>query len=152
MSNLSIPKFSVIGISVRTTNENEQSGKDIPALWNRFMSEGILEKIPGKVDNSVYCIYTDYEKDHTKPYTTLLGCRVNNLDQVPEGMMGKTFDTATYSKRTVKGNLLEGLVFNEWLKIWESNLSRTFVADFEIYGEKEKDPTNAEVAIFIGVE
>lgn len=151
MINLTIPEFHVIGISVRTTNENAQSGKDIPMLWNRFRSEGILEKIPGKIDNSVYCIYTEYEKDHTKPYTTLLGCRVNNLDKIPDGMTGKTFAEAEYSKRSVKGNILEGLVFNEWLRIWESDLDRTFVADFEIYNENEKDPTNMKVDIFIGV-
>lgn len=152
MSKSIIPEFSVIGISVRTTNENGQSGKDIPALWHRFMSEGILDRIPGKVDASVYCIYTDYEKDHTAPYTTLLGCRVKNLNTLPEGMTGKTFKEAVYTQRTVKGNLMEGLIYNEWLKIWESGLNRTFIADFEIYGEKAADLINAEVDIFVGVK
>ena len=45
---MDIQKFNIIGISIRTTNENEQSGKDIPALWDQFISEGIAEKIPNK--------------------------------------------------------------------------------------------------------
>ena len=90
MSIQKIKSFSVIGISIRTTNENGQSSKDIPALWGKFMHEGILEKIPNKIDNTVYCIYTDYEKDHTKPYTTILGCKVENLSNIPYAMIGKT--------------------------------------------------------------
>lgn len=152
MSNQTIQKFSVIGISVRTTNESGQSSQDIPALWNKFMTEGIAEKIPNKVDNSIYCIYTEYEKDHTKPYTTILGCKVENLDTIPNGMVGKAFDEATYTKHIAKGNILQGMVFGEWTKIWNSDLDRTFTADFEVYGEKAQNPENAEVDIFVAVK
>ncbi|MBP9789177.1 MAG: effector binding domain-containing protein [Bacteroidia bacterium] len=152
MNTSKIPKFYVIGISVRTSNENGQAAKDIPDLWNKFITESIAENIPNKIDNSIYSIYTEYEKDHTRPYTTLLGCRVENLDLIPNGMIGKTFDQATYDKIVAKGNLMQGIVYNEWVKIWNSDLDRTFVADFEVYGEKAQDPTNAEVEIFVGVK
>ncbi len=151
MNSEKIQGFSIIGIAVRTTNEDGQSGKDIPALWNKFMTENAMDKIPGKIDQSIYCMYTDYEKDHTKPYTTILGCRVENLSIIPEGMAGKEIASAFYSKFIAKGNLQEGVVFNEWLKIWESDLQRKFTADFEVYGEKARDPENAEVEIFIAV-
>lgn len=152
MSNLTIKKFSVIGISVRTTNENGQATQDIPALWNNFMTNGIADKIPNKIDNSIYCIYTEYEKDHTKPYTTILGCKVSDLQTIPDGMVGKTFDEANYTKIVAKGNILQGMVYNEWTKIWNSNLDRTFTADFEVYGEKAQNPENAEVDIFIAIK
>jgi predicted transcriptional regulator YdeE len=152
MSNQKIQKFSVIGISIRTTNENGQSGNDIPALWNKFMSEGIIEKIPNKIDSSIYCVYTEYEKDHTKPYTTILGCRVENLDTIPDGMAGKAFEEANYSKHVAKGNILHGIVFSEWTKIWNSDMQRTFTADFEIYGEKAQNPENTEVDIFVAIK
>ncbi|MEO5592734.1 MAG: GyrI-like domain-containing protein [Chitinophagaceae bacterium] len=152
MSNQTIQKFNVIGISIRTTNENGQAGQDIPALWSKFMSEGILEKIPNKIDNSIYCIYTEYEKDHTKPYTTIVGCKVSSLDNIPNEMVGKTFEEANYTKHIAKGNILQGIVFNEWTKIWNSNLDRKFTADFEVYGEKAQNPENAEVDIFVAVK
>ena len=152
MGTQKIQKFNVIGIAVRTTNENEQASIDIPALWGKFMGEGIAEKIPNRIDHSIYCIYTDYEKDHTKPYTTILGCKVENLDIIPDGMVGKTFETADYEKYTVKGNLSQGLVYNAWLKIWNEELPRIFTADFEVYGEKAQNPENAEVDIFIAVK
>ena len=152
MSTQKISPFSVIGISVRTTNENNQSAKDIPALWNRFITESIAGQIPNKTGSSVYCIYTDYEKDHTKPYTTILGCKVLNLDTIPEGMVGKNFDEADYTTFVAAGNIHEGIVFNEWVKIWNSDLPRAFTADFEVYGEKAQNPENAEVDIFIAVK
>ena len=147
-----IKPFIVTGISVRTTNENGQAATDIPALWNKFISEGILEKISNKVDNTIYCIYTDYEKDHTRPYTTILGCRVEDVSNIPDGMITKILHEASYEKFIAKGNLAEGAVFNEWIKIWNSDLKRTFTADFEVYDERSKNPQNAEVDIFIAVE
>jgi len=147
-----IQKFNVIGISVRTTNENGQSGKDIPALWSQFMTEEIQSKIPNKVSEDLFCIYTDYEKDHTKPYTTILGCKVENLDVVPENMIGKTIESANYEELIAKGNLSEGIVFNKWLEIWNSDLDRSFTADFEVYGEKTQNPEKAEVAIYIALQ
>ncbi|MDR2147886.1 MAG: GyrI-like domain-containing protein [Tannerella sp.] len=152
MDKIKIEPFHVIGISVRTTNENGQATQDIPALWNRFMTEEIAKQISNKIDNSVYCIYTDYEKDYTKPYTTILGCKVENLDTVPSGMIGKTFDKADYVKHIAKGNILQGMVFNEWTKIWNSDLDRTYTADFEVYGDKAQNPENAEVDIFVSVK
>lgn len=148
---MDIQKFNIIGVSIRTTNENEQSGKDIPALWDKFISEGIAEKIPNKINHSIYSVYTDYEKDHTKPYTTILGCAVESLDLIPEGMIGKVIETASYEKFIAKGNLNNGIVINEWIKIWNSDLNRSFTSDFEIYGEKAQNPENAEVDIFIAI-
>lgn len=148
---MDIQKFNIIGISIRTTNENEQSGKDIPALWDQFISEGIAEKIPNKINHSIYSVYTDYEKDHTKPYTTILGCAVESLDFIPDEMVGITIETGSYEKFIAKGNLNDGIVINEWIKIWNSDLDRSFTSDFEIYGEKAQNPENAEVDIFIAI-
>src|SRR5690606_36497382 len=100
MSIETIPTFHVIGISVRTTNENGQAMQDIPALWTRFVEEQVATQIPGKINEDLYCIYTDYEKDHTRPYTTLLGCRVTSLEQIPKGMTGKTFTEGNYTRFT----------------------------------------------------
>jgi predicted transcriptional regulator YdeE len=152
MSNQTISAFSIIGIAIRTTNENAQSSTDIPQLWAKFMSEGILEKIPNKIDNTIYCIYTDYEKDHTKPYTTLLGCKVSTLDVIPNGMTGKQFTEGNYTKRIAKGNIMQGIVFNEWLNIWKADLQRVYTADFEVYGEKTLNPVDAEVDIFVATK
>ena len=91
------------------------------------------------------------KKDHTKPYTTILGCRVENLSIVPSNMVSKTIEQTTYAKYIVQGNLAEGVVYNEWLKIWDAGLPRAFTTDFEVYGEKSQNPENAEVEICIAL-
>ena len=60
------------------------------------MSEGIAEKIPNKIDQSILSIYTNYEGDHTQPYDTILGCKVSSLQEIPEGMVGQSFNGGTY--------------------------------------------------------
>ena len=152
MKKLEIKAFKVIGISVRTTNENGQSAKDIGELWNKFMTEGILNKIPNKVDNTIYSIYTDYEKDHTKPYTTILGCKVENLEVIPNGMIAKKIESGNYTKFVSKGDLTKGVVVQEWSKIWNSDLERVYTADFEVYGENAQNPKDAEVDIFVAIK
>ena len=153
MSITNIESFHIIGITIKTTNENGQSGKDIPGLWEKFMQQQILGQIPNKISSDIYCIYTNYEGDHTMPYTTLLGCRVNNLKEIPKGMEGMTFPDANYQKFQTKGDLTQGIVFQKWMNIWNmgEKLSRTFSADFEVYGERAQNPMDAEVDIFVGI-
>jgi len=100
-----VQKFNVIGIPVRTTNEGGQSGKDIRVLWEKFRSEGVAEKIPHKMDNTLYSVYTDYEGDYDKPYTTILGCKVENLEEVPEGMVGKVMARQSHNANRLFGNV-----------------------------------------------
>lgn len=152
MEKVNLKEFKVIGISIRTTNENGQAATDIPTLWNKFMTESILEKIPNKISNDIYSIYTEYESDHTKAYTTILGCKVEHLNEVPEGMVAKIFDEENYTKFMTKGDLNKGIVYNKWEEIWNIDLDRTYSADFEIYGEKAQNPADAEVEIFIATE
>ncbi|WP_192348459.1 GyrI-like domain-containing protein [Algoriphagus sp. Y33] len=151
MRKVKIKPFQLVGIAIRTTNEGQKADREIAELWQRFMGEGILEKIPNKIDYTIYSLYTEYEGDHTKPYTAILGCKVENLDEIPEGMLGKSFDGGTYIKTSAKGDLGKGLIVTHWAKIWKMDLNRVYTADFEAYGEKAQDPSDAEVDFFVAV-
>ncbi|WP_300662953.1 GyrI-like domain-containing protein [Fluviicola sp.] len=151
MEKVNLESFKVIGISVRTTNENNRAATEIADLWGRFMTEGVMEAIPNKMDNTVYSIYTEYESDHTKPYTTILGCKVENLDKIPAGMIGKSVAGGSYVKFSAKGDLVQGLIVNKWGEIWEMDLNRAFTADFEVFGEKAQNPADAEIDFLIAV-
>lgn len=151
MQKVNIEPFHIIGIAVRTTNENQQALTDIQALWNKFMSENILNQIPNKVDSAVYSLYTNYESDHTKPYTTLLGCRVQHLENIPEDMTGQSFEGGDYVKLTAKGDVTKGMVGNKWGEIWQMDLDRKYTADFELYAENQQDPTDIVVDFYIAI-
>jgi len=152
MSTTKIQAFHVIGISVKTSNANGQSAADIGGLWQTFLSQNMAAKIPNKIDDSIYSIYTHYEGDHTQPYKTVLGCKVKSLTDIPEGMTGLSINTSDYQAYTAKGNLNEGVVYQTWAQIWSADLPRTFAADFEVYGAKAQNPNDAEVDIFVGIK
>lgn len=152
MQKVKIEPFKLIGIAVRTTNEGQKADKEIAELWQRFMGANIVEKIPNKVDYTIYSLYTEYESDHTKSYTAILGCKVDSLDEIPERMLGKSFDGGTYIKTSAKGDLMKGLIVNHWAKIWEMDLDRVYTADFEAFGEKAQNPSDAEVDFYVAVK
>ncbi len=152
MEKVNIEPFLVMGIEVRTTNENQKAAQDIVLLWQRFFGEQLLMQIPNRIDDTIYCLYTDYEGDHTQPYTTIIGCRVNSLESVPENMTARSFHGGSYIRMTVKGNLADNIVINQWYNIWNMDLDRAYTVDFEVFGNKAQDPTQTEVDIFIAVK
>jgi predicted transcriptional regulator YdeE len=152
MNKVEIEPFNIIGISVRTTNQNNQASKEIAELWGKFMGEGVLGAIPNKIDNTIYSLYTEYEGDHTQPYTAILGCKVKNLSDIPVGMIGKSFDGGNYVKLSARGDLMKGLIVNKWLNFWEMDLERIFTTDFEVFGEKAQNPADAEIDFLIAVK
>lgn len=152
MEKVKIEPFKVIGIAVKTTNANGQGAKDIPALWHRLMTENVVARIPNKTDDTIYALYTDYEGDYTQPYTTIIGCRVESLDTIPEGMVGKSFEGGTFLKTTAHGDLSDDLVINEWIKIWNMDLDRAYTVDFEVFGERAQNRADAEVDILVAIK
>jgi predicted transcriptional regulator YdeE len=102
--------FYILGISVRTSNNNGEAARDIGGLWQRFMSDDILEKIPNKIDSSIYSVYCNYESDYTAAYTTILGCKVSTIKTIPEGLEAIIINAGHYQQFKAKGNLMEGVV------------------------------------------
>lgn len=153
MNQVTISPFNIIGITIKTcNNDHNKLSNDMHSLWNKFMSENIMDKIPDKISNDIYCIYTDYEGDYTKPYTALLGCKVETLKHLPDSLTGRSFNGGKYIKNTAKGNILQGMVFEAWTKIWKMDISRSYTADFEVYGERAQNPQDAELEIFVGIK
>ena len=142
-------ELTIVGLSIRTSNDPGKADHDIPQLWKKIMAENTLTRIPHKVDDTIYAIYTDYEGDHTQPYTMVIGCNVSNLDNVPEDMTVKMVPASNYAKFIAKGDLTKDAVINTWMDIWKTDLKRAYTTDIEIYGEKAIDPTNGEAEILI---
>jgi predicted transcriptional regulator YdeE len=151
MNNQIIQKFCVIGISIRTTNENGQSAKDLETLWGKFWGEQIQKQIPNKVNDDIYAVYTDYETDFTGPYTAIIGLSVSSFENIPEGFIGITIENAAYEKFISKGKM-PGAVFATWMEIWKNkDLNRAYKFDFTIHGKKYYNGDSAEVETFISI-
>ncbi|WP_286753983.1 MULTISPECIES: GyrI-like domain-containing protein [Sphingobacterium] len=154
MENITIQKFYIAGISVRTTNQNGQASEDIEALWERFWTEDIQNKIPNKTSDEIYAVYTNYESDFKGFYTTIIGMSVDSLENCPEGFVGIIIEADNYEKFVSKGKMPQAVV-ETWLEIWadqDLNSRRAYKADFTIHGKKYYDGDNAEVETYLSIK
>lgn len=148
---VSLDKLIIVGISVRTTNQNYKSQKDIAKLWEFFFLNDIQHLIPNKISDDIYCIYTDYESDYTGEYTTILGCQVSKIDAISDRLIVKEIPACTYNKYISEGEM-PYCVGKTWAQIWQSDLDRKYLADFDIYGEGAKDPKNARIITYLSIK
>ena len=144
--------LKIIGISVETTNQNGKAIEDLGKLWGRFYAENVIEKIPNKINEEVYAVYTDYENDYRGKYTTIIGMAVSSLDKIPDGLVGRAFEAQNFKKFIAKGDM-PNAVGKTWKEIWDKDaeLNRSYIYDYEVYGSQSQNGANAEVDIYIGI-
>jgi predicted transcriptional regulator YdeE len=54
-------EFFIVGIEARTTAAKETSAQGvIRQQWQKFMQEGVLQKIANKADQNIYAVVTDF--------------------------------------------------------------------------------------------
>ena len=110
---------TVIGIEGRTTNIREAGGNGIiPAMWERFFAEGILQKIPGRIDAALYAVYSNYASDHKGEYSFLIGARVKDGTLAPSNMIVKRIQAGQYTVITSEKGPFPKIVPGAWQKIF----------------------------------
>ena len=67
-------------------------------------------------------------------------------------MVSQSFEGGTFAKFVSKGDATMGVVYDTWTEIWNRNLDKPYTVDFDFYGEKAKNPSDAEVDIFVAVK
>jgi len=149
---IQVKPFLIIGITIRTTNQGGKSSQDIGMLWQRFHKDQLIHKIPNKRSNTVYSIYTEYESDYQGEYTSIIGCQVSSLEEVPADMVAKTFTGGPYRKITARGTLPDAIA-DCWQTIWKEDkqLDRAYTTDFEAYDERAANFEQGEVDIYLAV-
>ena len=142
--------MQVMGIEIRTTNENWQSGKDIPPFWGQFYREQIQAQIPNQKTGEVLGLYCEYEKDHTKPYTIVAGCEVTLVGEIPEGLVVKQIPAAKYAVFEISGKFPDQMM-EVWQWIWEDHLRRTYTGDFELYPLGFEPESNSDLLLYVAI-
>lgn len=151
MKKVSLPAKKILGIEMRTTNQENQAERAITKLWETFMSENLIKKIPNKIDSNVYCIYTHYESDFSGEYSVILGCEVSSVDELPENMTNIEIPEQGYQVFEAKGQIPQSIV-KTWEEIWNTPLPRAYTADFEKYKIADFGNQDLMVEIFIALK
>lgn len=153
MEKLELPKIQVIGISLKskTTNKNGQSKIECGNLWQKSEKEGLTNKIENKLGEEIFAVYYNYEGDHTKPFSYFIGCKVADGTKVPDNLESLIIPKGTFIKKIAKGKMRD-CIADAWKEIWQSDLHRAYHKDFEVYDERSKDWSNAEVDIYVSTK
>jgi len=153
------PEFSVIGIQVRTSNAKEATGGGaIPKQWDRFFREGIADKIPDKVDSTIYAIYTNYASDHNGEYDFIIGMKVSSVSDVPPGMVAQQVPSGRFAViASAKGPVAQ-VVPQAWHRVYrlddnkQLGGARAYNADFELYDQRSQNPEDSQVDLYVGLK
>ncbi len=151
------PGFTVVGFSVRTSNQKEAGGNgEIPQLWQHVMQQELLDNVPQRTDNNLIAIYTDYSSNEKGEYTYVLGVRVSTVEKVPDGMIQVNVPAGKYAIVNSEKGPLPDVMPKVWQRIWampaaELGGQRAFKTDFEVYPEAF-DWQNAQVAVHLGLK
>ena len=135
-----LPAFDVIGITTRTSNQDEFSGNSkIGPLWGAFMG-GAGKSIPCAIDQTIFSLYTHYESDHQGAYDVILGRSVQPGTQATADMIAKHIPAATYLVFPAESRAPEAIVA-AWQSVYcyfdePGAPKRAFTIDFERYSDK----------------
>lgn len=141
----------VAGIKIKTTNQNGKSVQDIGTTWQKLFADGIYAKIPNKANGKTIGLYTEYEGDHTKPYTFIAGAEVSQKIKDNEGLASKVIPNGKYAKFVIIGDV-KNSVGQAWQKIWNMDLKRKYTCDFEEYQNNSEDMQKQEIHIYIAID
>ncbi len=157
VQNKQISNFKVIGIKTRTSNDLEMSGNGkIGSVWGEFMSKGLKNKIPHRVNENTIAVYCEYESDASGPYTFFLGAVVDSTKDLPPGMVAMEIPADNYEVFTTDKGEIPGIVISAWEKIWNlessKKIKRKYGFDYEMYDSRAADPKSAQVDLYISVK
>lgn len=156
---VSKPEIKLMGLSVRTNNQNEMNPltSKIKGLVEKYYRENVADQIPQRKHPGVTLLaYTNYDSDEFGNYTCYIGEETLTLETVPEGLQTLTIPKSHYQKFTTPAGIMPEVVISAWQKIWQMTAAelggkRAFSVDFEVYDQRAKDANNAIIDIFINI-
>ena len=134
----------VVGVSAVTSNADPKMGEVIGGLWEKLYPGGVNASIKNKINEYAIGLYSDYSGEN---YTVTAGNEVSKPEN--DDLTVKIIPAGRYAKFSVSGHMVEA-VASAWEKIWQMDLERSFVADFEEY--LNSDWENALIDIYVAVK
>ena len=149
--------FYIAGLTARTNNAHEMSGKGkIGNVWQEFLQPNLVAKIPNKIGVDLIAVYTEYETDHTGHYTYLLGIPILSNESLPSTLTFKHIPAGRYAVFTSGRGPVQQIVPEIWQRILsmspeELGGTRAFQTDYEMYDQRAADPADAQIDVYIGL-
>lgn len=124
----------IVGLELRTSNDVAM--QSIPPHWQRFVADGVLAQIPGKLSDTVYAVYTHFEHaglNNEGLYSLIIGAQVSAEAPVPAGLTHCVVPAgprAVFEAPTGQPERIGEI----WQAVWSrKDLAKTFIAEVERY-------------------
>ena len=136
-----LPERTIVGPTIRTSNNSPEEVAAIGQLWERFMGEGMDRAIPGTRVEPYGCfgLYYDYD--------------LGDMGYAPEGMETQTIAAGRYAKIAIRGGDCVASVAKAWEEIWADEAltaKRAYTVDFEAYLPGE-DMSCADIDVYVAL-
>lgn len=153
-------ELKLVGITVRTNNDNEMDPKysKISDLAAMYWGEGLANQIKDRVNpGRTFAVYTEYETDERGDYTYFIGEEVSSFDDMPSTFIALTVPAQKYQQFTTEPGAIPEVIINAWRQIWmmgekELGGKRAYQADLEVIDVKNLHPEKAVFDIYIGIQ
>lgn len=137
---LTYPHTQLVGLSVRTCNQDEMaaSTRKIPGLWESFYRD---LKPHVTADAPMYGVYTNYESDHNGRYDIHASVASSHFGTPPQNCVPSEIRAGQYLRFTPQsiGEDPVKQVIEMWQRVWahfsdqNCEQQRAFSTDFELY-------------------
>ena len=138
--------IKILGFELKTSNQ--EAFQTIPKFWGEIMGENRLKKITPSISENIYAVYTNFKnpgKNNEGVYSLIIGREVLKNQKAFDGFVEAIISPQKRAVFDVEKNHPEK-VGAMWQEIWNTNLEKTFVSDFELY------KPNGEIEIHIGIK
>ncbi|NCC16268.1 MAG: AraC family transcriptional regulator [Clostridia bacterium] len=139
----------VMGIRIRTGNDDANMSNQIGMAWQIFFGGGIYASMPNKINDKTIGLYTNYENGVSGKYDVMICCEVEEGATLPENVQSETIAEGKYARFIVRGHV-QRAVQEFWVKLWGMALDRKYGCDFEEY-QGGDDMENAEIHMYISM-
>ncbi len=145
-------EFKVVGIEIKTNVQECIDNNPHPKLWGDFM-----ERV-GEIKNRVGEIYYGVSKEISKQecsFTSMACVEVSSLEDIPEGMVGKTVPASKYAVFEHKGKVED--LTKTYERLYEKDMPKTGLKQkdiwLEVYDDRFKvDSEDSVMEIWVSVE
>lgn len=142
-----VEEKKVIGLALRTNNQNPQMPEQIGGLWENFFNQNLLQKL-NCTAQILYGVYYNYETDFTGAYDILICCEGKETKNLPQGVVSAKIEAGTYARFVLEDSSPKG-ISDFWTKLWSMSLKRKYHTDFEQYIQQENG--KRQVSVYIGL-
>lgn len=151
--------IKLVGITARTSNALEMNPETskIGSTMQKFFASGMQAQImERKNPGTVFAVYTNYESDEHGQYTYFIGEEVTSFENIDKEFETLTIPAGNYVNFTSTPGKMPAVCIDMWQNIWKMNAAdlggkRAYIADFEVYDQRSKNPEQAVLDIYIGI-